>query len=622
MFYKVCRYLIKLFIFWLVFFAINRIVFLMFQFHALHGKPFPELIRSFYYAIPIDISSACYSMALPFIVLWIGYLWNRKCWLKILQVVVVVIIFIQCAIAYGDAALYTQWDTKLSWKALAHFSHFTEPFRSSPLGLTILFFSLTIILGLFFTFSYNRIVHIRSFKPSHPLGKRLFPGIVGFPVIGFIIFTGIRGGWQRFPISLSIAYYSPHAVLNAAAVNPSWFLIHDITQEALDINQNPYHWMPLSESRQIVDSLYNYKRDTTVSVLTTTRPNIMVFILESWSYDAVSAPTHPAITPFFDSLSRQGIYFDNCYATGYVSDEGIPGILSAFPTSGDVSILTEPQKTIHLPSVNEILDSAGYSSGFIYGGMLDFGNILSYVFNKKFNLVKSDRDFPASLHRGALGIPDGIMANYASDLVNKARKPFFYCWYTLSTHAPFDIPVSKYIPYGGVQMPFMNTMHYSDSSLRIFFQNVKDKPWFKNTLFIFVPDHSHDSQYGRPAQSAARNKIPLLFYGDVIKPEWRGRVIHRVISQLDIASTLLAQMKLPHNAFPWSKNIFNPHAPQFAAINYLTGAGFVTPDGYVSLQDDFPEFLLTDLHDEDSIARLKRIDQAYEQEAYQYFLKW
>lgn len=620
--YKVCSYLIKLFIFWIVFFAINRIAFLIFQFHELSGKSFSALIQSFYYAIPLDISSACYSMALPFIVLWTGYLWGRKCRLKILQALVVIIIFMQCAVAYGDAALYTQWHTKLSWKALAHFSHFTEPFRSSPLGLTILFFSLTIVLGLLFTFSYNRIVHIRSFKPSPSFGKRLFPGIVAFPVMGFIIFTGIRGGWQRFPISLSIAYYSPHAVLNAAAVNPSWFLIHDITQEALDANQNPYHWMPPAEARQIVDSLYNYNRDTTVSVLTTTRPNIVVFILENVSYDAISAPVHPPIAPFFDSLSKQGIYFDNCYATGFVSDEGIPGILSAFPTTGDVSVLTEPQKTIHLPSVNEILDSAGYSSGFIYGGMLDFGNIRSYVFNKKFNVVKSGRSFPLSLHRGALGIPDGIMAYYAAELVNEAKQPFFYCWYTLSTHPPYDIPVPKYITYGGEQRDYMNTLHYSDSSLHLFFKNVENKPWFKNTLFIFVPDHSHDSQYGRPSQSAARNKIPMLFYGDVIKPAWRGRVISRVVSQLDIAATLLAQMHLSYKAFPWSKDIFNPHVPQFAAINYLTGAGFVTPGGYVSLQDQFPEFLLTDLQDKDSIARLKRIDQAYEQEAYRYFLKW
>lgn len=619
---RITRYFITLFVFWLVFFAINRVVFLLVQFHELGGRAFIRLLKSFYYAIPLDISSACYSLVFPFIILWIGFLLHKKVFLKVLQAVVVVTIFIQCAIAYGGAALYTQWHTKLTWKALAHFSHPAEPFKSSPLGLTLLFFSLTIGLGLAFTFLYNRMIHIHSFAKSSAVSKRLLSGLLAFPLIGLFIFTGIRGGWKRFPISLSIAYYSPHAVLNAAAVNPSWFLIHDIQQEALDVNTNPYHWMSPEEARYVVDSLYSFRKDTTIRFLTTSRPNVVIFILESWPRDAVQAPVKPALTPFFDSLIEKGIYFNNCYATGYVSDEGIPGILSAFPTSGDVSVLTEPQKTLHLPSINEVMDSAGYHSGFIYGGMLNFGNIRSYVYNKKFDVIKSGRDFPSSLHRGALGIPDGIMAHYAANLMNEAPTPFFYCWYTLSTHPPYDIPVAKWMTYGGDRSDFMNTIHYSDSSLHLFFNQVEDKPWYKNTLFIFVSDHSHESQYNRPSQGAERNRIPLLFFGDVINPQWRGKIIDKVVSQLDIAATLLTQLNLPAQDFPWSKNIFNPYAPQFAAINYLTGAGFITPGGHVSLQDEYPGFLLTDLTNQDSIARLKRIDQAYEQEAYQYFLKW
>jgi phosphoglycerol transferase MdoB-like AlkP superfamily enzyme len=619
--YKACRYLAKLFLFWLIFFFINRVIFLIVQISQLKHLSLAEIIRCFYYALPLDVSAACYSCAFAFIVLWIAYLAGQKIWLKILQILMVTVIFIHCAIAYGDAALYTEWHTKLSWKALAHFAHPSEVFRSASWGLTFLFFGTTIVLGLIFTVFYNRFIHLRALPPSR-LKKRIFPGVVIFPIIGFIIFSGIRGGWKRFPISLSIAYYSSHGVLNDAAVNPAWSLIHDVRQEALDVNMNPYHWMPPAVATHIVDSLFHYRKDTTISVLRSPRPNIVLFILESWPRVAVQKPDGVNVTPVFDSLISQGIYFDRCYATGYVSDEGIPGILSAFPTSADVSVLTEPQKTIHLPSINEVLDSAGYNSGFIYGGQLDFGNIRSYVFNKKFGVVKSSRDFPLNVHRGALGIPDGLMAGFTAELIDKAPQPFFYCWYTLSTHPPYDIPVAKWMQYGGTQRPFINTIHYADSSLGLFFNKIKDKPWFKNTLFIFVSDHSHDSQYNRPVQGSTRNSIPLLFYGDVIKPEWRGRVMHQVTSQLDIAATLLAQLQLPHHAFPWSKNAFNPYAPHFAAINYLTGAGFITSEGFVSLEDQFPKFMMTDLTDSATIKKLKRLNQAYEQKAYHYFLKW
>jgi phosphoglycerol transferase MdoB-like AlkP superfamily enzyme len=620
--YRVCRYLAKLFLFWLVIFALNRVMFLCVQAVKLHEIPVVNILESFYYALPLDVSAACYSCALPFLILWLASALHRERILRWLRPTVVFIIFVQCAIAVGDAALYTEWDAKLSWKALTHFMHPEEVFKTASWGLTILFFSLTPVLGLCYSWAYNRWIQGKSLDQFRSIHRYWIAIALYFPLTGFILFTGIRGGWKRFPISLGIAYYSQYRVLNDAAVNPPWYLIHDIQQEAMDVNVNPYHWMPPAEAGRIVDSLFNYRKDTSVSVLTTTRPNIMLFILESWPGDMVQIPGHPEITPVFDSLIRQGIYFNKCYATGYVSDEGIPGILSAFPTAGHVSVLTEPQKTIHLPAVNEVLDSVGYHTGFIYGGQLDFGNIQSYVYNKKFELVRSERDFPPSATRGALGVPDAVAAGYVADLVTETNKPFFYCWYTLSTHPPYDVPESQWISYGGEQRPLINTVHYADSSIGLFFNQIKDEPWYANTLFILVSDHSHRSQLNTPPQHRDRNRIPLLLFGDVIKKEWQGKTVSHITSQLDIVATLLAQMKLPHAEFPWSKDAFNPMTPQFAAINFLTGSGFITPEGFVSQDDHFPSYLLTDLKDSATISRLKRLNQAYEQQAYQYFLSW
>lgn len=613
------RYLAKLYFFWLLLFAINRIVFLVAQISELQPIAFKEIAASFYYALQLDSSTACYSLALPFIILWIAW-WSRKSfWLKILKGVILIFILLHCMIAFGEAALYTQWHTKINWDALAHFAHPSEVFSTATWGLTLLFFGTTIVLGGVFIILYNRLLHPEKL----PAGKsrRLWNGALVWLITGFVIFTGIRGGWRRFPISLSLAYYSPHAVLNDAAVNPAWYLINDYTERKGE-EENLYHWMPDKMAKQVVDSLYDFRKDSTVSVLTTQRPNIVLFILESWPADIIQAPHVPDVMPVFDSLLQQGIYFDHCYPTGFVSDQGLPGILSAFPTSGSISILSRPEHTIHLPAMNEDLKTAGYQTGFIYGGMLDFGNIQSYIYNKKFDLVKAGRDFSSDYPRGALGIPDGAMVQPVLQLIDKAKPPFFYCWYTLSTHPPYDIPVPKWIKYGGLQQDFVNTLHYADSSLGMFFQKAKTKPWYKNTLFVFVSDHSHDSQYKRAAQHKDRNRIPLMFYGDVIRPGWRGKTIQKITSQLDIAATLLAQLGLPYKNYPWSKDAFNPYAPHFAAYNYMSGSGFITPKGFVAQDNRFPDFLLTDLKDSTEIQKLTRLNRAYAQQAYHYFLSW
>lgn len=613
------RYLAKLYFFWLILFALNRIVFLLVQLNELKQIGFNEIAASFYYALQLDSSAACYSLALPFIILWIAW-WSRKqFWLKILKDIVIVFIFLHCMIAFGEAALYTQWHTKLNWDALAHFAHPSEVFSTATWGLTLLFFGTTIVLGTVYVFAYNRLIHPKNL----PNGKYkpLWNGLVVYLIAGFIIFTGIRGGWRRFPISLSLAYYSHLPVLNDAAVNPTWYLVNDYTERSGEADKR-YNWMPDKTADKIIDSLYHFRKDSTTSILTTQRPNIVLFILESWPADIIQAPHSPDVMPVFDSLLRQGIYFNHCYPTGFVSDQGLPGILSAFPTSGNVSILSRPERTIHLPAINEDMEAVGYQSGFIYGGMLDFGNIQSYIYNKQFDVIKAGRDFSSDFPRGALGIPDGAMVQPVLQLIDKAKAPFFYCWYTLSTHPPYDIPTPKWIQYGGIQQDFINTLHYADSSLGLFFQKAKTKPWYDNTLFVFVSDHSHDSQYKRPVQHKDRNRIPLMFYGNVIKPEWRGKTIEKIASQLDIAATLLAQMGLSYENYPWSKDAFNPFANHFAAYNYMTGSGFITPEGFVAQDNRFPDFLLTNLKDSTQINKLIRINHAYAQKAYDYFLSW
>ncbi len=617
MFWLSLRYLVKLYLFWLVLFVFNRILFLGIQFESLKALGINEISQAFYYALPLDSSTACYGLALPFLVLWIAW-WKRSDFLlKLTKIIVLIFIVLHVLIAVGDAALYTQWHTKLNYEALAHFAHPSEVFRTATWELTLLFFGASTVLCLLYSFIYNRFVHLK--KLSEKKSRPLLNGVLFWLITGFVIFTGIRGGWRRFPISLSLVYYSQASVLNDAATNPAWYLLDNFTERT--DTTNPYKSMSDKTAAKILDSLYTYPKDSTQLILTTQRPNIVLFILESWPADLVQAGHQPAITPVMDSLIKQGVYFSNCYPTGFVSDQGLPGILSAFPTAGRTSILARPELSINIPAINLNLQKVGYHSGFIYGGMLDFGNIQSYIYNKKFNLIKSGRDFPDDLPRGDLGVPDGAMVNPVIELIDQAQEPFFYNWYTLSTHPPYDIPAPKWMQFDR-RDEFINTVHYADSSLGEFFEKVRHKPWYDNTLFVFVSDHSSDSQIKRPVQHKDRNRIPLLLYGNVIKKEWRGKTIDYVVSQLDIAATLLAQLKLSYADYPFSKDVLNPQAPHFAAYNFMSGSGFIQDTGFVAQDDKFKDFLLTNLKDSTRIKSLIKLNKAYEQEAYNYFLSW
>ena len=119
--------------------------------------------------------------------------------------------------------------------------------------------------------------------------------------------------------------------------------------------------------------------------------------MEGWSAYGIKSFGGDNFAPFMDSLSRQGIRFSKFYPAGYVSDQGIPAVLSSFPCNPHISIINQSSKSAKLPCINEDLKKEGYQSGFMFGGDLTYGNIKSYIYNKKFDVVKEEKDTKISI---------------------------------------------------------------------------------------------------------------------------------------------------------------------------------------------------------------------------------
>ena len=104
------------------------------------------------------------------------------------------------------------------------------------------------------------------------------------------------------------------------------------------LHGNPYQYFPLEEAKKNVAELYKTEKDTTINFLTTNRPNIMLFILEGWSADVLkSLGGYDSVAPNLEKFISEGISFENCYASGSVSDQGMAAVLSAFPAQPSTS---------------------------------------------------------------------------------------------------------------------------------------------------------------------------------------------------------------------------------------------------------------------------------------------
>jgi len=126
--------------------------------------------------------------------------------------------------------------------------------------------------------------------------------------------------------------------------------------------------------------LYAPKKDSVISVLTTNRPNIVLFVLESFTADVFEAlGGEKGVTPNLDSTLHHGILFNNIYSQGYRTDQGLADVLSGFPATPNFSIMMQPEKYPKLPFLPKILSDAGYHNSFYYGGELDFANMKAYL---------------------------------------------------------------------------------------------------------------------------------------------------------------------------------------------------------------------------------------------------
>lgn len=613
--------LFKQYIFWLLFFAAGRLIFLIYHFQKLEGIPSDEVLTVFIKAIPLDTSVACYLLALSWIFLTVRVFYPTEIISKVILILVAVECILVSFILSAELEIYEEWGTKLSAKIFSYFTHPTEIYNSISTGLFFFLFILALINS-----GAGFLIYKRYFASPVEVSKKnalLFISL--FILIPGLLLLGIRGGFRQVPINQSSAYFSRHDVLNAAAVNPSWNLLHSYIQNKKIMNKNLFVEMPFSEAEKIVDSLNVPEKDSTLYLLSSQKPNVVLILLESFSADLLhTLGGYEETAPELDKISEDGFYFSQCYATGNRSDQGVAAVMSGFPAQPLTSILSQPAKFQKLPSLVTSFSEAGYFTSYFFGGQLTYENIKAYLISKGIDKMVELDDYSSDLPHGKLGVHDEFLFNRMLDESESLKTPFFSTIFTLSTHPPFDFPgEKKTFPWAGDENNYVNASMYSDSCVGDFIRKAKSKNWFSNTLFVFIADHSRESPRKNNYYSSAYRHIPFILYGDVLKPEFRGKKYDRIVSQIDLASTLLSQLKIDSKSYRWSKNLMNPAVNEFAFYAYLDGSeGWIQKMNNFTYNKNLATFYEENFSDSVSRKDIIRCEKAYLQVLFQSYLNY
>lgn len=555
-----------------------------------------EVLKSFLYAMTLDIATACYLIAIPIILLLLQSIYPSKTISKINNVYMLLLIAIYTFLTIGEIGLYPEWETKMGYRALLYFKRPDEIMRTMTLFQVIaaitLFVSIVILFFWLFRKWFYRPIESK-YKYSYILSPLFL--IVSMP----LLVLGARGGFNPIPISASEVYFSRYPFVNATTVNNLFSITVSII-ENVSLDQNAFTFYPNQEAEQRVKQLYTPHKDTVIDILSTTKPNVVLILLESWSADLVeSLGGDSRITPNFRQLEKEGILFTNIYSNGRRSEQGMSSTFGGFPSISFTNIVSQPEKSSKLPSFIKAMNKQNYYTSFNFGGELRYGNIKGYIIDNGFQQVKENRDFSDKIPRGRLGIHDHYLYDEVVSQLESTQQPFFTSIYTLSSHNPYDQPQIVSIPEWNLdEEQYIQSAHYADYALGRFIDSVKTSSWYANTIFILIADHSHRSYKQYDWESPESHKIPLLIFGKPIKEELKGTKITTIGTNSDLAPTLMSIIDLPSAQFEFSKNLLNPTTKQFAYYS-LDHGGYVwiTPQGYFAWNSKYKNYTNIKIHD-------------------------
>ncbi len=435
--------------------------------------------------------------------------------------------------------------------------------------LPIFLISIFFIVGYFFiAWLFSKIINrINAYQQQGSF--KILSAFIIIIVTGLLIIP-IRGGIQLAPINQSSVYFSTNNFANHAAINATWNFFHGVTNKTSSTN-NPYNYLPPIKAQQITDSLY-YSAGKFDNMLKTSTPNIIFIIWESFTEKATHLSVGgKEVTPNFNNLKKEGIYFSNAYASGDRTDKGLTAILSGYPALNNLSITRFPSKSGQLIVLGQLLKKSGYQTPFYYGGESAFANIKSYLLHGGFDPIIEKSDFSEKDQNSKWGAHDGVVARKMFDDLSKIKQPFFATWLTLSSHEPFETPVPDFFKGDDHTTLLLNSLRYTDGVVNDFIENCKQQTWWQNTLVIIVSDHGH--ALPETGKKWDNFRIPILWLGGALAET--GITIDKVISQLDMASSISAQLGKNEKYFPFSKNIFDSASKEWAFFSFNNGHGFI-----------------------------------------------
>lgn len=421
-----------------------------------------------------------------------------------------------------------------------------------------------------------------------PQKKWQFAGInfLSLALAAVICVGGARGGLQSGvrPITISNANeYVKRPIECALVLNTPFALMRTIGKSIFKV---PATFASLDASAKFFNPIHTPNAEVKAN-----KKNVVILIVESFGREYIGAYNtqleggrYKGYTPNVDKLIKESTVFEYSYANGHKSIDGMPSSLCGIPMFIEPFILT-PASMNDYTGIPGHLSKWGYQTAFFHGanrgsmGFLAFANKIGfqkyygrqdYAQDKRFG---GDADFD-----GNWGIWDEPFLQYYCAKMGEMKQPFMTALFTVSSHHPFVVPDKYKDQFKGGQLPIHKCIRYTDMAIGRFFESARKQPWFKNTIFILVSDHTNQSNHQQYKTDIGEFSAPFILYdpSGEIKPEKRAGIAQ----QTDIMPTVFGILGYNKPYLSFGCDLLNTPPQQTYALNYINGVYQYTKKSY------------------------------------------
>ena len=126
-------------------------------------------------------------------------------------------------------------------------------------------------------------------------------------------------------------------------------------------------------------------------------------------------------------------------------------------------------------------------------------------------------------------------------------------------------------------------VQYTDYSLKLFFDSIKNNSWYNNTLFIITADHTNYAANKLYNTSTGIFRVPIIFF-DPSNQDLKG-ISKKIVQHIDIMPSILGYIKYPEKYISFGSNVFANNEQDSYAINYHNGFQLISPNTLVQYNE-------------------------------------